>query len=86
MDQTIRMSNHRRRVAEHLVECGTLISTLGSADALVFVGLDDYPATVFCDLHQDEPLVFGRLVVAAHAQVDRSTSAISAHSSARPSL
>jgi hypothetical protein len=72
------------RVLEHPIERRSLVSTLGSADTLVFVGLDDYPATVFCDLDQDEPLVICCLIVTADAQVGCSANALGAHSSDHP--
>jgi hypothetical protein len=74
------------RVLEHLVECGALIPTFGSADSLILVGLDDQPATVFGHLLQHEPLILSALVVTAHAQVDRRANAIGLHYSAQPSL
>ena len=49
---------------------------LGPADALVFVYLDNHPSTMLGHLRQHEPLILGGLVVAAHAQVDRSANAI----------
>ena len=64
----------------------TLIPSFRAADPLILVGLDDHPPTVFGHLRQHEPLILSGLVVAAHAQVDRSASAIGAHSSARSSL
>ena len=67
------------RVLEHHVECGALIPTFGSADSVILVGLDNRPATVLGYLLKDEPLILSGLVVAAHAKVDRSASAIGAH-------
>ena len=56
------------RVLEHLVKGGALIPALRSANPLVFVGLDNYPATVFCDARQDEALVLCGLIVTADVQ------------------
>jgi hypothetical protein len=74
------------RVFEHLVECGTLIPTFGSAEPLILVSLDNQPATVFGHLRQHEPLIRSGLVVAAHAHVNRRANPIGTHCSAQPSL
>jgi hypothetical protein len=68
-------------ILQHGVECRALIPAFGAADALVLVSLDDRPTAMLCDTLQDEALVLSRLIVAAHAQVDRSADAIDAHGS-----
>jgi hypothetical protein len=56
--------------ASNSVEGWALIAALGSADALVLIGLDDRPATVLGNPRQDEPLILRGLIVTADAEVD----------------
>jgi hypothetical protein len=67
------------RVAKHRVGCRTLVPAFGAADSLVFIGQSDHPATVPGDLLQDEPLILGALVIAAHSEIDRCAEDVGAH-------
>ena len=69
------------RIFQHLIKGRALVPPFGSAETLVFVGLDDQPATMICHPLKNEPLVFRGLVVAAHAQIDRGAHATGVYGS-----
>ena len=70
----IRMWNLRRTASFSVrSNAGRPIPTLGSTNPLVFVGMDDYPATAFSHPRQDEPLVFCRLIATSDKEINRRT-------------
>jgi len=58
---------------QHLVECGPLIATFGTANASIRKLFHYVPSVTLSGLHKLTTLVLNALSVCAHAQIDRNT-------------
>src|SRR6266436_7596841 len=58
-------------VIEHGIEARTLLTVLGTRDAVVVIDVDDVPTTALCYLPERKHLVLCRLIVGGNASVDR---------------